>query len=94
MSKTCRERAQIVFDTLTSDPDLMTEGRRNNDAIDLLIALGVLDEPLMEATLHMTVDAADEFADRAEIMLPYVRNYCAIGQEYALSKLVGNYKFE
>lgn len=89
---TDEEYATSIKDQLLADPAFFTEGRRNNDAVDLSIACCVLGldphDEVVRARGLMSASAHADFVRRLEIISRYLVRW----EEAALfSYLVGNY---
>lgn len=84
------------FDDLIADPNLLTEGRRNNDTIDLLIMSLVMERdwnyPLAFIYDHDKADAYVEFAtENYDRRIEWAGKTVKQGKEYALGKVCHQY---
>ena len=91
VTKEQRIAAKVLL-TKLSDPCFECSGRRNDDTFDTYVALKVLGLEKEFIEPFVTEAAMCNFLYESGRMDEYMENYMAIGADYALSKLIGQYE--
>lgn len=85
------EFARSIINKIIANPYCLEEGRRNNDSVDLMIALTILNLSWRNWARNLPEDKRNAFIEHAERIEPYAEEWIEQGPLYAISKLVGNY---